>query len=336
MMKKLTLHNETVLRCSIPTATEKMDAIESPASVEQQPASILLGQQLHRALEDYAIDTLQSCGMKDRVIQIEDMVNRCPAAVLCCDENGRLPIHTACQVGIPLRLIKFLLNAAPATIMTPTKDHRKLLPIHVVCRYYNGRNKEKLAIIRHLLKYHPETSILTTTAKGETALHCLLQNYFCTVADLQVIAAECPEVFSFSMKRGTTPLHLACGRHYMTRATKRPRPRDDDPSSSSAEIIQFLLNRCPAKMLRTPNSKGELPLHTAVRGDQSCETVNAIVAAYPDAVSFVDKRGRTALHIASERPVCCEETIQLLLQMYPEAADQPAYDGSLPSVRLPY
>ena len=286
---------------------------------------------LHDALTSYLSESLLHNDAPKRTIAIESLVDEFPDSALQYDDRGRLPIHVACEEGLPLGVIQCLLQTWPDTIESPTKRKRQMIPLHVVCRHYNGSNCQKSAVIQHMLTINPWAA-RTTTAAGETPLHCLLQNYFCTLADVKLLVNVYPEALDIATKKGYTPLHIACEMHYMERSTKRARPTDDNPSSSSADIIAFLLKHVSPEALGATNSKGELPLHSAVRSHQSLDTIRGLLSAYPDASKRVDRRGRTALHLATARHSLCRKTVRYLIQANQSAVHQKDNDGSTPRI----
>lgn len=284
---------------------------------------------LHLALRDFAIDAVMG-NRQDLEAEIIRLVDQSPDAVRVFDENGLLPLHIACKADIPYRVIERLVMSWPEAVSVQSRDKRHYLPLHVLCRYYAGTNGDRAKALYLLLRSHPEASRIATPS-GELALHLLCQNYFCTTANLELLHKYYPDAVSKpSRKRQNLPIHIACEKQYMVRES-RPRRGvvEDEPCSSSDEIIRFLARRFPDS-LTIANSKGELPFLTAVRGYQSMETLRFLLQAYPDALQQADVNGRTALHIAISRHEPCRLTIKSLMEADPSALEVVDRDGRSP------
>ena len=290
-------------------------------------------QQLHHMLNDFSLMSLVRNDSIDRVQVIFGLISRWPEIVLARDENGLLPIHVACQEGAPLVVVQRLLQARPETTMSPTNDRRCMLPLHLACRFYNGRNKEKSRIIRYLCKSNP-TSLQLTCSNGETPLHLVCRNYFCTAKDVRFLSRQFPKALTIqSRKDGKTPLHIACEKHYMERkqGTHVPHPSDDNPSSSSSEIVHYLVQLQP-NALRMANHRGELPLHSCVKGFQPTPLVHFLLHQYPYAATHQDRHGRTPLHLSTLQRMPSHSTTQALLQAFPDAVLMTDDQGNRPNL----
>ena len=117
----------------------------------------------------------------------------------------------------------------------------------------------------------------------------------------------------------------------MKRQTRAGHSRDieDAQSSGSGDIIRFLVQVYP-EAVAAVNEKGELPLHAAVRGYQSSDTIAYLLAAFADSIRHKDQSGRTALHVAVSRIVSNKSTIALLIKADQDSTRVKDNDGNLP------
>jgi Ankyrin repeats (3 copies) len=79
---------------------------------------------------------------------------------------------------------------------------------------------------------------------------------------------------------GLTALHFAC-RHV-----------------PPLDVIDVLLSVAAETTTQWPDSFGWLPIHYACASGSSSEVIKALVEAYPESKTTVDRRGRTPLHFA--------------------------------------
>jgi hypothetical protein len=288
---------------------------------------------LHQALRDYSMDALLASSVASRAVLEHDILQHITAETACVFDatTGHLPLHLACRAGLPYAVVERLVMVYPAAVRIATRDSHGLLPLHILCRYYAGSNRERTKLLGFLLRRYPAASRITTTASGELPLHLLCHNYFCSTTDLALLIKYYPHAIdtpSKNKKRQNLPIHIACGTKYMVREQQRlARPAkqqrggivqqqvEDEPGSSSDEIIQFLAQQYPTS-LTMANGKGELPFHAAIRGYQSLATLRFLLQAYPSALATTatDGHGRTALHLAVSRHEPCRLTIRALLE----------------------
>jgi ankyrin repeat protein len=287
---------------------------------------------LHQALRDYSMDALLASSAASRAVLEHDLLQLITAETACLfdDTTGHLPLHLACRAGLPYAVVECLVMVYPAAVRIATRDKYGLLPLHVLCRYYAGSNRERTKLLGFLLRQYPAASRIITSG-GELPLHLLCHNYFCSTTDLALLIKYYPHAISTPTqpKRQNLPIHIACGTKYMVREhQRRPRPAkrggfvqlqvEDAEGSSSDEIIQFLTQQYPAS-LTTINGKGELPFHAAIRGYQAVATLRFLLQQADDpttaaTITATDGHGGTALHLAVSRHDPCRLTIRALLE----------------------
>lgn len=288
---------------------------------------------LHRALTDFS---LQSIADPDNVTRLEqhikEMVQSWPNSVDVFNNQGMTALHIACKEGAPLSVIMDLVNAKPSSVETATRNKQKMLPLHLVCRYYSGPAATMCQVVQFLLRVHPDAARCATGAGGELALHLCCQNYFCTVPLLELLVQAYPEAVRLvTHKKRQLPLHLACERHYFQRSVNG-RIRTDtsnEISSSSHEIIRYLVESF-TESVAVYDKKGELPFHTAVRGYQTPETIMFLLSVFPDSIHFSQDTGRTALHICVTNAVPDLATLTLLLEADASASTVVDDEGKIP------
>jgi hypothetical protein len=313
------------------SASTAVTLAESISNDSCSPRSTL--SPLHRALRDYSMDALLASSVASRAVLEYDILQLITAETACLfdDTTGHLPLHLACRAGLPYAVVERLVMVYPATVRIATRDSHGLLPLHILCRYYAGSNRERTKLLGFLVRRYPAASRITTTASGELPLHLLCHNYFCSTTDLALLIKYYPHAIatpSKNKKRQNLPIHIACGTKYMVREQQhRARPAkqqrggivqqqvEDEPGSSSDEIIQFLAQQYPTSLTMV-SGKGELPFHAAIRGYQSLATLRFLLQAYPSALATAatDGHGRTALHLAVSRHEPCRLTIRALLE----------------------
>ena len=286
---------------------------------------------LHDAIASFAMDCLNAPSDQSLLeLRIESLIKCNPEAVCAFNYKGLTPLHMACREGGSLAVIHALVKAQPESVKTTTQSRQKMLPLHLVCRYYSGKASEKYRILTYLLRAFPK-AVEIATASGDLALHLACRNYFCTLAIIDLIAQAYPEGVRTVNNKHQLPLHIACGHQYMKRLSRKHNHRkqkecdmeDQDNSCSSRDIIGYLAEAYP-EGTNVFDTKGTLPLHAAVKGYQTPETIQYLVDTCPDAVEYTDNVGRTALHCAVSRQVPCLRTVELLLAENPAAAE--AYD----------
>lgn len=87
------------------------------------------------------------------------------------------------------------------------------------------------------------------------------------------------------------------------------------------ELIQYLVQTCPqsAELQLTPGN--ETPLHCVLRNEPSVETIQLLLNVYPEAAAIIEtdyQGGMTPLQIAISCD-CSLEVIELILQAFPPA-----------------
>lgn len=237
------------------------------------------------------------------------------------DTDGMNPLHVACIEGSSLAVIEEMITTNDNLVRILTRNKRRMLPLHLVCRYYCGPVATMCAIVQRLLVLYPEAAS-RTTGLGELALHLCCQNLFCTVRLLKLVVPAYPGALKLGThKKRQLPLHLACQRHYFQRLrSKHSKNKDLEASCSSDDLIRFLVG-FDRETVTYFDARGELPIHTAVRGYQLPTTLKFLLSVFPEAIQFLEGSGRSALHICAGNAEPDLATLFFLLNADPTATD---------------
>jgi len=283
---------------------------------------------LHRAVEQFSMDCLDSPRDQSLFEQhIASLIELYPEAVKVVNHRGLNPLHMACKEGASLAVIHSLAHAWPESIKCPTRNKQRMLPLHLVCRFYAGKSSEKVRILNYLLRAFP-AAVEMATAQGDLGLHLACRNYFSTLPVIELLMEAFPDGVRTVNHKQQLPLHVACGHQYMKRVSKKANKKkhtdkeniDKENSCSSSDIIRRLVQAYP-EGIQVFDCHGTLPLHAAVLGYQSPSTIQYLVDECPEAADYTDCAGRTALHLAVSRAVPNLATVQLLLAKNPAAVD---------------
>lgn len=316
--------------CSDSSIRSSSSSSRSSTSSDYHEASIYAADEygdlpLHRALSEYSLLAIADPDDVPRLEKsIRTMARAWPESIDVFNEAGLTALHIACMEGASLPVILDLINAMPTSVGTATRNKRRMLPLHLVCRYYSGPTATMYKILQFLLKVNPNAAKIPT-GTGELALHLCCQNHFCTVLIVDLLVKAYPEALKIGTqnKKRQLPLHLACERRYFRRleSSKSSKKKggstcsevSSSSSCSSDMVIRFLVRKY-AESVTIYDTKGELPLHTAIRGYQSDETVKFLLSVFPESIQFVEDTGRTALHICVACAMPDMAILQLLLQ----------------------
>ena len=115
---------------------------------------------------------------------------------------------------------------------------------------------------------------------------------------------------------GLTALHFAC-RHV-----------------PPLDVIDVLLSVAADTTVQWPDSFGWLPIHYACASGSSSDVIKALVEAYPESKTTVDRRGRTPLHFALGDKPASPDVVFLLGST--GAASYPDEIGMLVSIRIQF
>lgn len=191
------------------------------------------------------------------------------------DNTSEEALTEADRTWIPVR--EWISTRSDAEIRqgVETKGDSSMTALHLACR-----NFPPIDVIEEFLSVSPDV------AGWKDAFDWLPIHYACASrADTEIVrllASACPASKTAVERRGRTPLHLALGFSNF-----------DVPISP--EMVKALISDGAAGYADDDHM---LPLHCACAYGCSKDTLIVLTAAFPDAVTAVDKFNRTPLHFA--------------------------------------
>jgi len=229
-------------------------------------------------------------GCSDEIIQF--LVASWPQSAQMARYSGDLPLHIACRGKPSLTVIQSLVQAWPDAVRL--QDHYGLFPLHSACE--NGCTD--VAVIEILIQCWPES--VRCGLKDHLALHWACRNGKSVLPVIRLLIQAWPDSVREEDGRGYLPLHYAC------------------ECGCTYDVIQFLVECYPMSLRTRANLFSTLPLHLALQGELgwgrsklSWETIRFLVQAWPDAIREKDSMGYLPLHYAC-RYGCTDIEIELL------------------------
>lgn len=140
-----------------------------------------------------------------------------------------LPIHEACALGAPAKVIDALARAFPVGL-TKKELRMKKLPIHLACQ----RRPVNPRVVTMLSKYFAN-GLLEADSKGRIPLHYALENRAPDEVVFYMLQLR-PSLAKAEDKKGVVPLHVACG------------------CGASTAVIKMLLELHPEATVMVTNS----------------------------------------------------------------------------------
>jgi hypothetical protein len=123
--------------------------------------------------------TLQHFRMLLRSLNIESIRNH--------DDNGKLPIHIACQANAPVEVLSMLVEMDSATLQIA--DHTGALPIHSLCR---SCNRAEYASVRYLVEQGGVGTLVARNRNGAMTLHILCGSTSPSLQTVQFLVQSFP------------------------------------------------------------------------------------------------------------------------------------------------
>ena len=196
-------------------------------------------------------------------------------------------------------------------------DHNNITPSSYGF-FYEACINERITegMIEYLLEYFPNAAQGGLT--GSSPLHWACTNKNVTLNIIQLLINAAPGSVFRADSEGWMPLHVLC----------MNRQQDD---MESIETLNLLLEKYPEAVLHADNS-GNLPIHYACES-KFPEFCQVLIEAAPDSVRSTNNYGLMPLHILCNNNQVDEGTMQtlnFLLEEYPEAVWHAVNDGTLP------
>jgi len=251
------------------------------------------------------------------------LAEACPEAAGMLDHESKTPLHRICvrSYSDSLQIIRVLVQACPECVQVA--DHAGHLPLHIFCE--NARDTD-MDVVEYLVDAYPQALTLRDMA-GCTPLHVAEHSNRANLELARILVQKCPEVLELddtTSERGT-PLHQLC------------------KGGLCGSLFDFLheLNYLKTlalseKAVKAKNIRGQIPMHLLCQGSAQREMLQVMFDLYPKIAQEKDNQGRIPLHLAllgsvdSPRPWRYYETIDWLLQVYPDGVRMADNDGMTP------
>eukprot|EP00984_Skeletonema_dohrnii_P026889 scaffold16282_cov77-Skeletonema_dohrnii-CCMP3373.AAC.2 len=296
---------------------------------------------LHNSCKTKALDSAAAIEI------LELLIERYPAALRHADNKGYLPIHIA-SVNRSLEFCRVLIEAYPGSELI--LDSKEGLPLHIACL------RNTVATVEYLHKLYPD-AINHTTTSGSHPVHFAIMGLLhrdnpITAVDIVKYLLECDPTVKFQKKRGRMSLlHCACFMEYNDSTVDagiqiiqaiydaHPKAIEEDCIASNIQscherVREFINSQLfyarQAKnhyQMTTPESYGQLPLHTALQINVRLGSIKLIVKGHPPAVQSPDNSGALPLHIACQHHESAD-VIQYLVGLDTTTLDAVDEDGN--------
>jgi ankyrin repeat protein len=167
---------------------------------------------------------------------IHALVKLYPSGCAITNDEGKLPLHLACEVGKNWdEGVQYIYNAYNEALFTRAGKSGKL-PIHFAAE---SKSCPK-GLLAHLVEWNMKSTIVKDS-RGQTPLHLAIQSGKFWDDGLDILIHAGPDSMDIADNHGIVPFVLAALKHcYHT-----CRVDDDDDSIRSVETVFELLQRAP-------------------------------------------------------------------------------------------
>jgi ankyrin repeat protein len=236
---------------------------------------------------------------------VKFLVGHFPNAIVERDHHGRLPLHYAAQITVPVAITKFLIEQHPAAVHEKENSRGGgLVPLQYGVAY--GTTVEHLKLLREAW---PESIAAKDDGEeGYAPLHRAIAKRDIQWDVLRYLAETSPGSLRCRSAQGLLPLHVASSSPSLFRSGEDP-----------VKLAQYLVGLCPEAMRERDDLNGELPLHRAIRMDAPLPLVKFLYRRFPESGQETDAEGRPPLHLAVARTESALWTSSFLLRACPEA-----------------
>ena len=141
---------------------------------------------------------------------VQNLLTYYPDAANCTDDDGNTPLHVACSNNnVTVNIVHLLVDAAPNSIRSVSSNHG-WTPLHYFCN--NGKDDEKMEILKLLLEKHPEA------VRHTDSLDCLPIHIAAAMSESPGFCRVLIEAYPGSERisnssNGLLPLHYACAKN---------------------------------------------------------------------------------------------------------------------------
>jgi len=258
---------------------------------------------IHSLLEEPDVD--------DSYDNIKLLIESDRSVLQSTDNQGRLPIHVACEnPHITLKVIQLLLDSWPESISQP--DHIGSLPIHCLCANKGLDEVVSVDILTLLLEAFPE-SVERGNSMERLPIHNAARGGKSPTFLKILVKANPQSVRIFDRVGRMLPTHSAC-----------------ISDNCRLDSVKYLLDIYP-ESIKIDTGGGWLSIHLAARsnGPQKDEIIEHLLSKDPTCASKVTENGLTPIHLACFANLNLT-TMQLLFDAYPEAVLKRDNNGNTP------
>lgn len=190
------------------------------------------------------------------------------------EKHQSLPLHAVCTFKPPASTVVALMKVNKQATMQ--KGHLGLLPVHIACRH-----GASLEVVKILSESYPE-GLNSNDLYGNSPLH-----YACAFSSVEVIRfllKSSPSASKVQNCDKKLPIHHMGARNDLI---------------NISSLVLFMYAHNP-DALRLEDSKGLLPIHSAVSHQASLDMIEIMISLYPQGIFVRDNLGRTPLDIAKK------------------------------------
>ena len=278
-----------------------------------------------------------ACSEDASVKVIKTLLQNNAIAATLMDKEGNLPLHLAYLNGADTEVIALLLQAYPEGIFVT--NYAGSTPLALVSKVSRPETTEieKLMRLTEKAVLSPARSEERKDNVARIALDDSIDedSMFNTVkyTDLarSVMKKQWDAVMAFAMSNETKGQQsmwietISKDNVVFRRLPINQALSDDAPEQAIMSLIRYR-----PEDVRTPDSRGRLPLHIALDNEASLDIIQALIEIYPEATSIKeDIYGMLPIHIACTKPVTVK-LVESLLQFYIEGAAVTDNDRCLP------
>ena len=206
-------------------------------------------------------------------------------AVTTPDDEGRLPLHLACDQLDDLEVIKLVYNAYPEGINT--EDVNGQVPLEEIS---SGETED---FFRNQLDYIREAQeVRIPDINGQLPLHRAVQNADVPEGTIKLMIAKNPVSALQADHQGLMPLHLAC-------------------QAGNLGAIKYLANEHHAGSFQVRDGRGELPLHHACRHGK-CDVIIYILKESTEGIKVTNTDGKLPIWSLFLDAPCDRDSIEYI------------------------
>ena len=238
------------------------------------------------------------------------LLEKFPEAVRHANRNGDLPIHMAASGNKSPEFCRVLIEAYPGS--ERMSNGSGVFPLHYACA------SNTVAAVEYLYKLYPD-AINHATTIGACPIHNAIANLTrrdnpIAAVDIVKFMLDCnPNVKLQKMERKSL-LAYACNRVY-------------NGSNIHAGTEMIARQAKDHRLMTTPDSDGQLPLHTALQNNVRLGSIKLLLKGNPSALRTLENNFALPLHIACEYHESAD-VIQYLVGLDAPTLDAVDRDGN--------